>query len=101
VIHDLKTRQEFDVYMRDAIYAMTKLIAENPADKMLKAILNQLEAIEKWTAGGKNLTEDQKNRIYMGLQAQREMADFVDEKDLVISLHNYIIVRMPNAKPGP
>ncbi len=99
MIQDIQTRQEFDVYLRDALYMMGQLVKEFPADKTIFAVHRQLEAIEQWTAGGKNMSDDQKKRIIMGLQMQRELSDFQDEKDLVIALHNYILLRMPSGRP--
>jgi hypothetical protein len=43
------------------------------------------------------MTQPQKDRIVMGLQAIREMADFVVEQDLVCALHSFIESRMPTA----
>lgn len=68
---------------------------------MLGAVLRQLDAIEQWTSNGRDMTSDQKNRIVMGLQAHREMADFPVEQDLVLALNNYILRSMPTAPGTP
>jgi hypothetical protein len=101
MIRDILTRQEFDICLREALDMFRELVQDNPDDKTVVAVRRQLEAIEEWTAGGKNMTEDQKERIVMGLQAQRELMDFSDEKDLAISLHNYILLKMPSAVATP
>ena len=101
MIRDIRTRREFDVCLRDALALFRKLVQDNPGDKTIFAIHRQLEAIDGWTAGGNTMTEAQKNGIVMGLQAQRELMDFADERDLVISLHNYVLLTMPTARPTP
>ena len=101
MIQDIKTRQEFDSRLHDALDMFAKLVQDNPGDKTIFAVHRQLEAIEGWTAGGKNMTEDEKQRIVMGLQASRELMDFVDEADLVKSLHNFILLKMPTARATP
>jgi hypothetical protein len=98
---DIQTRQEFNTCLRDALDMFRKLVHDNPGDKTIFAVHRQLEAIEGWTAGGNDMTEAQKKRIVMGLQAQRELMDFPDEKALVISLHNYILLKMPITRPAP
>jgi hypothetical protein len=98
MIQDIQTRPEFDMLLRDALNMFKQLVQDNPADKTIFAVHRQLEAIQGWTAGGNDMTEAQKKSIVMGLQAQRELMDFVDEKDLVISLHNYILLTMPTAR---
>ncbi len=101
MIQDIQTRREFETHLRDALRMFEKLAQDNPDDQTIFAVRRQLEAIEGWTASGKNMTEDQKKRIVMGLQAQRELMDFPDEKDIIISLHNYILLKMPSARATP
>jgi hypothetical protein len=95
---DIHTRPEFDRLLQEALVKMRALVQKVP-DPVLKAVLRQLEAVEQWTAGGQNLTKAQKDRLVMGLQASREMADFEDEQDLIFTLYNYIIREMPTAPP--
>lgn len=97
----IKDRQEFDKYLPETHAKVKKLIQDLGADPVLVAVLRQLEAIEQWTANGQNMTQPQKDRIVMGLQAVREMADFVVEQDLVCALHSFIESRMPTAPSPP
>jgi hypothetical protein len=95
-IPDMYTRLEFDVGLRDARHTVGQLLQSDPNDPLYRAISNQLEAIEQWTLGGRNLTQKQKDRVNMGLVAQRELkGDDPDLAALLIGLHNYILQRMP------
>jgi hypothetical protein len=97
----IKDRQEFDKYLPDAQAKLNQLIQKVGPDPVLVAVLRQLDAIAQWTANGQNMTQQEKDRIVMGLQAVREMADFPVEQDLVCALHSYIESRMPTAPPTP
>jgi hypothetical protein len=97
----IQDRHEFDMYLLDAQVKMTKLIQDVGPDPVLGAVLRQLEAIEQWTSKGGSMTGDQKERIVMGLQAHREMAEFPVEQDLVLTLNNYILRTMPTAPGTP
>jgi hypothetical protein len=96
----IKDRQELDSHLLEAQTKMKQLIQKAGPDPVLLAVLRQLEAIASWTANGRNMTQQEKDRIVMGLQADREMADFPVEHDLVCALHSYIESRMPTA-PHP
>jgi hypothetical protein len=96
----IKDRQEFDNHLLDAQTRVKQLIQKVGPDPVLAAVTRQLEAIASWTANGQNMSQQQKDRIVMGLQASREMADFPVEQDLVCALHNYLESRMPTA-PSP
>jgi hypothetical protein len=97
-VPDMLTRLEFDVGLRDALYAIGQLLQADPSDPLYVALSNQLKSVEQWTAGGKNLTQQQKDRINMGLVAQRELkGDEPDLAALLIGLHNFILQRMPTA----
>jgi hypothetical protein len=93
----IRSRQEFEKHLAEAIVKMKKLIQTEGDDPILIAVLRQLEAVEQWTSGDRNLTADEKKRIVMGLQAHRQMQDFPDEQDLVLALHVYIETDMPTA----
>ena len=86
----ITSRHEFDAYVSEAIPKLEGLINAVGPDPVLVSVLRQLEAIQQWTAGGKDVTPEQNTRIIMGIQALREMADFPDEKDLVVTIDNYI-----------
>lgn len=101
-IPDMITRLEFDVGLRDALYGIGQLLQADPTDPTYLALSNQLKAIEQWTAGGKDLTQQQKDRVTMGLVAQRELkGDDPDLAALLIGLHNHILQRMPTAGAKP
>jgi hypothetical protein len=97
----IKDRQEFDKYLFEAQAKMKQLIQKVGPDPVLVAVLRQLEAIAQWTANGENMTQGEKDRIVMGLQAVREMADFPVEQDFVCALHSYIESRMPTSLSPP
>ena len=94
---EIKSREEFDNRLQEAMAKMAVLVKDIPEDKTLFAVQRQLLAIAHWTEDGRDMTQPQKGRIAMGLQASREMMDFEVEQDLVIALHNYIESRMPTA----
>ena len=94
----IATRQEFDIYLRDARYEIDKLAAQDPADRTLTSIVKQLEYIENATSTGANLDAATKKRLTMGLLAHRELkGEFENVADLIIALHNFIDQRMPTA----
>ena len=97
---DIKSRQEFDDLLEQAIVKVGKLSKEFPDEKVFFAVHRQLETIKEWTDGGRNMTRAQKDKIIMGVQASREMGVFEVEQDLVIALDNYLEAKMPNAPPA-
>jgi hypothetical protein len=97
----IQNRHEFETNLLNAQVKMRKLIQDVGPDPVLGAVLRQLEVIEQWTSNGGSMTGDQKERIVMGLQAHREMADFPVEQDLVLALNNYILRTMPTAPNTP
>lgn len=86
----IKNRKEFDDCLAKAIPTIKQLVVDAGHDPVLAVVLRQLEAIQQWTANGQDVTPEQDQRIYMGLQASRQMADFPDERDIVIALDSYI-----------
>jgi hypothetical protein len=101
-IPDLTTRRAFDVGLRDALDGIGVLLQADPTDPTCIALANQLQAIAQWTAGGQDLTQQQKDRVTLGLVAQRELkGDAPELAALLIGLHNHILQRMPTADAGP
>lgn len=99
-IPEMRTRRELELSLRDALHAIALLLESDPTDPAYLAVSNQLAAIVRWTAGGANLTQAQKDRITMGLVAQREiMGDEPELAALLIGLHHHILRRMPTAEP--
>lgn len=84
--------------MSEAIPRIKQLI-EVDADPVLISVLRQLGAIQHWTANGQDVTPEQNKRVTMGLQALRQMADFPDEQDLVVTIDNYIKTVMVPYEP--
>jgi hypothetical protein len=96
---EISTRQEFEVYLGDALHALDQLNQKYPGDELLESIRNQLRAIKQWTLGGNNLTQEQKDSLNMSLRAQREMSgDDPAAARLVMIIYNYIVLKMPTAK---
>ena len=94
----MQTRLEFEVGLSEALHAIGQLLRSDPGDPAYVGIANQLEAIQQWTTDGKDLTQKQKDRVNMGLVAQRELkGDVPDLAALLISLHDYILLKMPTA----
>jgi hypothetical protein len=86
----IKDRQEFDDCLLAALPTIKRLIAGAGADPVLVSVLLQLQAIQQWTANGQDVTPEQNKRIVMGLQALRQMENFPDEQDLIVTIDNYI-----------
>ena len=93
-IEAIDGRDDFDRRLCEAIVAMQACVEAMPEDATLRAVLRQLEAIKRWTAGGATMNAEQVQSIVMGLQAQREMADFPRETALVIAVHNFVLRQM-------
>jgi len=95
----IRSRQEFDNSVDEAIPKIKQLITDVGSDPVLVSVLRQLEAIQQWTANGLDLTPEQDKRITMGLVALRQMAAFPDEQDLVVTIDNYIKTVMVPYQP--
>jgi hypothetical protein len=78
---------------------MKKLVADEGADPVLISVLRQLEAIEQWTANGQDVTSEQNKDLVLGIQALRQMEDFPDEQDLVVTIDHHIKTVMVPYEP--
>lgn len=94
-----QNRKEFDDGVSEAITKLQQLIADVGPDPVLVSVLRQLEAIRQWTANGQDVSPDQNQKLILGLQALREMADFPDEQALVVRIDNYIKTVMVPYEP--
>lgn len=69
----IRTRQEFFEALEQARAEAERLAARTPGFRPYEAILEQLEAMQGWTAGGRTPTDEERDSISIGLIAVREL----------------------------
>lgn len=81
----IRTRQEFFEVLEETRTEAERLAASAPGFRAFEVILEQLEAMQGWTAGGRAPTDEERESINIGLIAVRDldpepdaaMADFI------------------------
>ena len=71
----MKTFAEFDRALDEAIEEIGILYGRDPLDGAVDSIRAQLDALRGWTRGGREPSQDQKDRLNFGLIASRELSD--------------------------
>jgi hypothetical protein len=93
----IASRADFDAGLQRALIEVAALHRDEPGDPTLIGLRHQLEALVAWTADGRALTTPQRERVTMGLVAQRELkADVPALAALLIALHTWILQQMPD-----
>lgn len=100
----IKTRKEFFEVLDRAIAETDKRIQEAPDFDAFDSVREQLEAMKKWTAGGRTPTEDEQQRIDIALIAVRELDPEIDAAmakyhELLVQLDGYFC-EWPDDEPG-
>jgi hypothetical protein len=92
----IKTRGEFEAELKEAIYQADQHLAKAPHYAPMQVVRRQLEAMQKWTQGGRTPTPDERAKIQIGLIAARE---FDDDEPLAELCHklNYFFQEWPLA----
>lgn len=69
----INSRADFAPVVRDALAMVQKQIKENPGFDVFDEIEIQLDSMLRWTADGREPTDDEKSRISIGLLAVRNL----------------------------
>jgi len=76
---EIDSRADFDRVLKEARTITRRLLRASPDNPAIAAIDTQLDAMERWAAGGEP-TRDERERINVGLVAVRELdADRQDD----------------------
>jgi hypothetical protein len=70
---------EFQRRLEQARQRASALAASMPQDPQLASIAKQLDALHGFTQGGRQPTQDEKDRLNFGLLASRFMSDIDDD----------------------
>jgi hypothetical protein len=94
VYGNLNSREDFFRVLSDTITFSKKLRSRSPKDETLEAIDRQLQAMLRWSAGGRTPLPDERRSIDVGLVAVRELEDsqdveVVDYAERLQELNNY------------
>ncbi|MGZ3474379.1 MAG: immunity protein Tsi6 family protein [Polyangiales bacterium] len=68
----IKSRADFFIALDEAIKQTLDLLKKSPKDPYLDSILTQLDAIKRWTDGGREPTEDERKSLTIGPILVRE-----------------------------
>jgi hypothetical protein len=68
----IKSRDDFFVTLDRAIEKTNDLLAKSPREPHLEPISLQLDAIKRWTANGREPTEDERKSTTIGVTIVRE-----------------------------
>jgi hypothetical protein len=85
----ITSRQEFRDRVDKAMAALGKQMQQTPRFDPYESVEMQLDALKRWTADGREPTDDERARINMGLIVIREFDPEPDEElyDLMQDLH--------------
>lgn len=77
-LSNIKSRDEFFVTLERARARLVEEAARTPEYFLWPLMLRQLDAMHEWTAGGREPTPEERERITVGTLAAREL-DTVDD----------------------
>lgn len=85
----INSRKGFFDVLRQTLAEAKKRSAETPDFEPLAEIARQLEAMKRWTDGGREPTEEERGKISIGLIAIRELDPEPNEElyDFIQRLH--------------
>lgn len=72
-LSNIKTRAEFQRILKQTRQQMAKLAEAEPLHPLWKSMLAQLKAMEEWTKDGRVPTQEERDRIILGVQVVREL----------------------------
>ena len=75
VYGEINSRADFHRVLGEATDIAQSLLAQSPKDAVMLRIQMELEAMDKWTAGGREPSAEERGRIDIGLVAVRELED--------------------------
>jgi hypothetical protein len=86
---ELNNRDDFFRMLESTTAEIDGLVAREPAYPVWGLLQRQLHAMRMWSADGLTPTPEQRERVWIGLAAERELAPAPDEAidDLITRLH--------------
>jgi hypothetical protein len=70
---DIDSRADFERVLKEARAITHGMLKVQPNNPVIETIDTQLDAMERWTAAGREPTEDERKTISVGLIAVREL----------------------------
>jgi hypothetical protein len=85
----IQTREEFQRILKQTRKDMSKLAEAQPLHPLWKSMLAQLRAMEEWSKDGRVPTQEERDKIIIGVQVVRELEPVEDDAmyDLTQRLH--------------
>jgi hypothetical protein len=78
VYGQIDSRADFQRVLAEAIATGKQLLAQAPKDETIEVIDTELDAVQRWTAGGRTPSDDERKSLDMGLRAVRELEPITD-----------------------
>ncbi|MGD0674447.1 MAG: hypothetical protein ABSC94_03465 [Polyangiaceae bacterium] len=75
VYGEIDSRAGFDRVLKEARAITRRMLKARPDNEVIEVIDTQLDAMERWTSGGRTPTQAERDTISIGLIAARELAD--------------------------
>jgi hypothetical protein len=99
---EIRSREDFFRIFASTTAEIDSLVAREPAYPVWGLLQRQLHAMREWTMNGADPTAEQRERVWIGLVAARELEPAADAamQDLVTRLHllNYYWRRWPSVE---
>jgi hypothetical protein len=95
VYGDIDSRVGFERMLRDARAITRRMLEGQPNNPIIATIDRQLDALERWTANGREPSEAERKTINIGLIAVRELDNVPDPEVQALtgklySVQNYV-----------
>jgi len=101
----IKSRDDFFRVLDDALKKIADRVIKDPSFEPFGAIENQLDAMKRWTAGGREPSEAERQWVDIGVISIRDLepSETVEEADFSNSLHelNYYFANWPDDPDVP
>lgn len=93
VYGEIDSRVDYHRVLREAADIARRILALGPGDRTMQRIDKELEAMRRWTEGGRDPSASERNTIDVGLIAVRELAEATGDAaklaDKLSFLNNY------------
>jgi hypothetical protein len=93
VYGEINSKSDYQRVLREASSIVIRVLEGTPNDGTMQGVRKQLEAMKRWTDGGRKPSEIERRNIDIGLVAARELSDATGElSDLaqkLCALNNY------------
>ncbi len=90
---EIDSRVNFDRLLGDAVDLVQKILAQTPEDELQQLIFEELNAMHRWSANGREPTDQERGSINIGLLAARGLSNATGEKEklvqMLFALNNY------------